>query len=108
MCNYLNLINNETGYVVRCKECLQLHVGFGTTVIGFSYSEFIKFLNCVNEEHDKNRGVYCKSSKVIQINTNSRSVTLIYSYNELTQLLKLLDDANKKLAAELLWQFSDN
>ena len=49
-----------------------------------------------------------RSAKTIQIPTAARSITLVYSLNEIQNLLELLERAAKKQNDDLLFNFCYN
>lgn len=108
MCSYNNLVHSPNGYVIRCEKCQNLHVGFGTTVLAFSNQDFFEFYHTINEQIEEYRNITCTTSKQITIPTALRSISLVYSYNELEQLNILLQAAKEKLKKEALFNFNYN
>ena len=108
MCKNTNLSKTEWGFVVRCKSCGYYHVAFGTTVLKFTEESFIEF-TFLTERYLLEYADACnKMSKMISIETDSKNIGLIYSYNELERLCNLLKEAREVLKREKLFSFSLN
>jgi hypothetical protein len=106
MCNYQVLSHNCYGYVVCFKHCNHFQVAFGTTVLSLTEAEYNqlnyniktqKFLQFDNSSpHQKN----------IKINTPSASISLVLSFNELANLIDLIEEANVMLEIENMLHFN--
>jgi hypothetical protein len=108
MCCYRTLQKNEHGYVVKCNKCAHLHVAFGNTVMAFTTDQFHEFVRTVRDCNQANSNCTNRHAKMIQIPTAARSITLVYSINEIQQLLALLEKAEKKQNDDLLFNFCYN
>lgn len=108
MCDYKNLVHTEHGYVVKCTSCMHMHVAYGTTVLRFSQDEFLVFVKDVRRKLETSADIWCRQSKTIQIDTDSKNIMLVYSYKELEQFVLLLDKAVDKLSKEYLFNFAYN
>ena len=108
MCVYKKLHHNENGYVVRCNVCQHFHVAFGSTVLAHTEDQFYDFIRTVDEYYEINRFYSCRAQKVVQIPTIARSITLVYSLEELRKLSELLHQASDKLDKEKLFAFHNN
>ncbi len=108
MCCYKTLHKNEEGYVVFCKSCESLHVGFGNVVLTKSIEEFYSFgarIDAYYREHQ--RDLY-PDMKTISVNTSTRTITMVYSPNDLKKLNDILNKAKEKLNLEKLFVFNEN
>ncbi len=89
MCCYKTLSKNSNGYVVFCKHCEKLHVGFGNALLSYTIDDF-PYL------------------KTITVTTKYSGVTLVYSPDDLVKLMAILNKAKDKLTLEKLFVFNEN
>lgn len=108
MCIYKKLHHNKNGYVVWCTVCRHFQVAFGSTILAYTEDQFYDFIRTVDEYYKTNRFYTCRAQKMVQIPTNARFVTLVYSLEELRKLLELLHQASDKLDKEKLFAFHNN
>lgn len=108
MCRYKTLHHAESGYVVRCERCGNFHVGFGTTVLAMTMEQLEAFSKTVDEQYSWHNDHPDRSHKMVLIPTADRSVSLVYSVNDLKQLSALLRKAFDRIAIEKLFVFHDN
>ena len=108
MCHYKTLHHCSDGYVLRCEHCKYLHIGFGTTVLAFTTDQFYEFGEAVEEQYERHCNDREQHRKHIYIPTALKSVTLIYSPDDLERLSVLLEKAKEKLSLEKLFVFHDN
>lgn len=108
MCNYKTLANNKWGYVVRCVSCKHYHAAFGTTVLRMSADEFHEFVLEVKGKTETYANICNRKVKTIAIDTCSKNIGLIYTYDELSRFYGLLKQAREKLDKEVLFNFCEN
>jgi hypothetical protein len=108
MCCYKTLSKNSNGYVVFCKNCEKLHVGFGNALLSYTIEDFYSFELMIRlryEEHVDDDFPYLKT---ISVTTKYSGVTLVYSPDDLVKLLAILNKAKDKLTLEKLFVFNEN
>lgn len=108
MCSYNSLVNNESGYVIECKKCNKIHIGFGTTMLTYSMDGFAEFVTMLRKELKYGKTIGNKTSKEFKIPTDLRTIVLIYSYNELVELNELISSAEDKISLSILHSYCDN
>ena len=108
MCCYKTLHKNEEGYVVFCKSCESLHVGYGNVVLSNTIEEFYSFEAKIDAYYREHRYDLYPDLKTISVNTSTRTITLVYSPNDLKKLSNILNKAKEKLTLEKLFVFNDN
>ncbi|MBL7719111.1 MAG: hypothetical protein JNL72_09785 [Flavipsychrobacter sp.] len=108
MCGYKTLHNNEDGYVVACHCCGHIQVAFGTTAMSFTREQFYDHIRLVDECYKVHCLTAFRDQKNVTIPTVARSLSLIYSVNELKRLLKLMINGRNKLEHDKLFRFHDN
>lgn len=108
MCCYKTLYKNEEGYVVFCKSCESLHVGYGNVVLSNSIEEFYSFEARIEAYYREHRYDLYPDLKTISVSTPTRAITLVYSPNDLKKLTIILNKAKEKLTLEKLFVFNDN
>jgi len=108
MCVYKKIYHNENGYVVRCGACRHFHIAFGSTVMAHTCDQFYDFIRTIDEHYNANRFCSCRAQKLVQIPTGLRSMTLVYSLEELRKLSELLHRASDRLDKEKLFVFNNN
>lgn len=108
MCSFKILHHSESGYVIRCQQCQHIHVAFGSTVMAFTLEEFYGFKKTVEEYNFHYSNLPGNNRKQIQLPTANRSISLLYSRNELEKLSSLLDHAIECLCKEKLFTFHEN
>lgn len=108
MCGYRTLHNNEDGYVICCDCCGHIQVAFGTTVTSFNREEFYEHISLVDDYYNIHNLSPFRNRKEITLPTVSRTLSLVYSVNELDKLLKLLVEGRNKLEYDKLFVFNEN
>lgn len=103
MCQHKVLSHNRNGYIIRCNDCCNFQIGFGTNVISFTPDQFVKFKNSAELQYELLKIVQGFSlSKKIDLPTFSKNVYLILNQNELTKLWELIEEASVMLQLEKL------
>lgn len=89
--------------MVRCKQCGNLQVAFGTVVMAFTEEQFSDFVATVSGLLHAHRHVACRHQKIIRIPTASTSIMLVFSASEVDALAQMLDEADMELEIEKLF-----
>jgi hypothetical protein len=108
MCCYKTLHKNEEGYVVFCKSCESLHVGYGNVVLSHSIEEFYSFEAKIDACRREYQYDAYPDLRTVSVTTCSRAITLVFSPNDLRKLSSILHHAKEKLTLEKLFVFNDN
>ncbi len=108
MCNYDTIKKNRNGYVIHCRNCGRIQVAFASVVLSLTRDQFYEFIRYADEQYRAYNLHSFPDQKVISIPTDSRSVSIIYSLNELKDLLHLLLAGRNKLEHEDLFAFHNN
>ena len=108
MCAYKTLSNNEDGYVIQCEGCDHIQVAFGTTSMTFTQDQFYDHIKVVDESYNIHNLHAFRDQKCITIPTVARTLSLVYSVNELKKLLKLLIKGRNSLEHHKLYEFNEN
>jgi hypothetical protein len=93
MCNYHIIHHNEHGYIVKCKGCARLKLAFGTTSLSMDEDEFYDFKQVTEHYYELQRDCECRTYKQVQIPTATKSITLVYTIEEIERLISLMDEA---------------
>ncbi len=106
--NQINvLVLEKTGYVVSCRDCHSLQIGFGNFTVDQSPSEFSRFTeiiaNLVKKHRFDEESAHAKS---IFLPTPYPSFNLLFSRSELSQLNDILQTALLIIQAENLANLS--
>jgi hypothetical protein len=108
MCSYKTLHHSADGYVIKCNCCNKLQVAFGTTCMSYTEEQYRDYISLVDKYIENNKTAGCRDQKAITLPTVARSISLVYSLNELEKLRSLLIDGRNKLEHEKLFVFNDN
>jgi hypothetical protein len=102
MCKQRTLHHTEHGYVIQCKDCKHLRVAFGSFAITRTTAEFFEFKKTISEFYEmyKYAPDIMPEQKCIEIPTPLRSTYLVFSLDELRQLLELINEASTRLESE--------
>ena len=108
MCQYKKLKATQSGCIIECKRCDRIQVAFGNLVVSYTRVGFLQLVTTVEELFSEHRDYPFRSEKKICVPTASRAVTMIYSVDELHDLLLLLRDGKKEPGGDRLLVFSKN
>ena len=101
MCSFHTWFHdNQIGYVVECKECQKIQVGFGNIMATFSVKEFGRFQREINVIAETLVPRDHKHAKDILVQTPYTGFTLILSEAELTDLHYMVEQADNDRRAE--------
>ncbi len=103
MCNYQTLFHNDnSGYVVRCKECENIQIGFGNLMLTVNESEFDSFHKWLKQMLDEQASDIKETIRCIVIPTPCDGVKLLLSLRELRQFDHMLEEADTELKSSSL------
>jgi hypothetical protein len=94
MCKHEVLSQNKNGYIIRCKQCSNFQIGFGTSAITFSPEQFEIFKEEVILQMRKNKLIEDINQKTIILPTFSKSVSFVLNFRELAKLMELMEEAD--------------
>lgn len=107
-CIIKHYTKNEEGYVVFCKSSESLHIGYGNVVLTNTIEEFYSFEARIDAYYREHRYDLYPDLKTISVNTSTRTITLVFSPDDLKKLSNILNKAKEKLTLEKLFVFNDN
>lgn len=110
MCSYQTLFHdNNSGYVVRCKECENIQVGFGNIMLTVNENEFGSFRNWLKKVRDEQSPDQKETVRCVVIPTPCEGVKLLLSLRELREFDNMLEEADTELqSSSLLKLFTDH
>lgn len=108
MCNYQTLfLDDSTGYVVRCRECENLQLGFGNIMLTIASGEFDSFRGWIKKIMQEQSAAQKETVRCIVIPTPCDGVKLLLSLRELREFDHMLEEADTELkSTHLLKLFS--
>jgi len=110
MCSYQTLFHDDnTGYVVRCKECEKIQLGFGNLMLTVSTDEFNSFrcwLKKIMEEEQT--PVQKETLRCFIIPTPCEGIKLLLSLRELREFDHMLEEADTELQSSCLLKLFNN
>lgn len=108
MCAFKTLYQDQDGFVVYCKHCIRLHVGYGTTVLSLSVDDFHAFAHKIAFYSEEHSSAGNRDTKSVPVATSCKEITLMYSPDDLQILHVLLSKAKERLLLEKLFIFHEN
>jgi hypothetical protein len=107
MCSFQTWFHdNQIGYVLECKECQKIQVGFGNILATFSVKEFERFQRQLNAVVETLVPRDNKHAKDILLQTPYVGFTIILSEAELTDLHYMVEEAdNDRRAVQIMKLF---
>lgn len=108
MCNYKTLNANKHGYIVQCNSCNHIQITFGSGILTLSVAQFYKLIDTVDALYIAHNLYPFPDQKAIKIPTDSKSVVMIFSVNELKELLYLLIGSRNSIQHLQLFVFNEN
>ena len=103
MCHYDTCYQSDTiGYIVQCKECRRLQMGYVNIMIVFYPDEFASFRKLVKELNSQQQPAERRRLKHILIPTPSDCIRLLLSQDDLTELYTMLEEADNEIKARQL------
>lgn len=110
MCSYQTLFHDDnSGYVVRCKECENIQVGFGNIMLTVNENEFNSFRNWLKKIKDEQSPDQKETIRCVVMPTPCEGVKLLLSIRELREFDNMLEEADTELqSSSLLKLFTDH
>lgn len=109
MCNYQTLFHNDNlGYVVRCKECDKIQIGYGNIMLTVSDEGFEAFRWWLKKIKDEQPATQKETLRSVMIPTPCEGIKLLLSLRELKELENMLDDADTELKSSGLLNLFTN
>jgi hypothetical protein len=107
MCNYQTVFHDDAvGYIVKCRACEKLQVGFNNLVMTFSIEEFEAFKNWIGRIKDNCVDGQDERVRSVVIPTPCEGMKLLLSPKELNSFNNMLEAADSELKSlELLKLF---
>jgi hypothetical protein len=103
MCSFQTLFyNDETGYVIHCKGCDSIQVGFGNMLLTWSRPDFYDFYHFIKRMFLETPNDIPVNKKSLAIPVPCEGVRLLVSVRELEQLHQMLDTAESELQSQQL------
>lgn len=102
MCHFKSWYFDDNGYVIECAECAHLRVCFGNTMLTLNAADFRAFYDVICWKKESHVTVCDEHTKSIVIATPCRSVQIILSEKELTELYLMLEQADTERRTEEL------
>lgn len=99
MCEFQSLYFDDDGYVLRCKQCGQYQVGFGTTMLIFTYFEFQEFYKLLKYKFDNMGQPGSPHSKTVILRTPSHGVCIMLTQKEASRFFEILEEADNEAKA---------
>jgi RIO-like serine/threonine protein kinase len=98
MCSYQALFHDDnTGYVVRCKECEKIQLGFGNLMLTVATDEFDSFRLLLKKVMGEQVPVPKENLRHIVIPTPCEGMKLLLSVRELREFDRMLEEADTEL-----------
>jgi hypothetical protein len=98
MCCYQTLFHdNGIGYVVRCRECEKIQLGYSNLVITFTDEDFASFKEWLQRLEPEQNNRQSENLRNIIIPTPCEGMKLLVSRRELTEFIMMLDTADSEL-----------
>jgi hypothetical protein len=105
MCQYQSWARDEAeNFVIQCIRCHKIQVAFGMFLGSFSEKEFHAFRNGIRSKAGQLHPMENSSDKTIVLKTSCDSLKLLFSYDELQQLHRLLDEADTEMKTQKMLQ----
>ncbi len=98
-CLYHTLFADDTGYVVRCKDCGYYQIGFITSLLSLEELDFSVFLKVVWHKLSQQQ-TEDNYSKNILVETPTPGFCLILNRAELASLCEMLERADSEARAQ--------
>ena len=103
MCEFDQLYYEDDGYVIRCRNCGNFHVGFTSVMLTLNEHDFNVFCKLVRTEVLALAGSVYEKPKFIVIRTPSANIRMLLSVKETSRLNDILTEAdNEKKALALI------
>ena len=109
MCSYQTLFHDDnSGYVVRCKECENIQIGFGNVMLTTGEAEFDLFLKWLKKIMHEQSPAQKETVRCILIPTPCEGIKLLLSLRELREFDHMLEEADTELQSSCLLKLFTN
>ena len=98
MCQFQQLFNDETGYVVRCNRCNYYQILFAGTLLSISTDEFEKFITEISYQQQDNE-MNETARKNLILATPRQGVHMFLSIKEFRKFKKMMEAADAEIRA---------
>jgi hypothetical protein len=102
MCNFKSWYFDDDGYVIECMECNYLRVCFSNTMLTLQPQDYQAFYDLVCWKKETHLSVHDENTKCIVLATPCRSVQIILSGRELSDLYNMLEHADVEIRTQQL------
>lgn len=108
MCHYQTLYHHENiGYIIRCTQCEQFQIGFGSVIMNMDETEFFYFCQWIARTKTEQKPLKDVFLKNLVMPTPCEGLKLFLSYRELSELNDMLETADSEWkSTELLRLFT--
>lgn len=95
MCQYQTLFHDaDTGYVIRCKACDRIQVGFANLLLTFREEDLAPFLRWIHRIRNEQQSGLNSVVRSIVIPSPCEGVSLLLNLQELDSLIHMLEMAD--------------
>jgi hypothetical protein len=102
MCDFKSWYFDDNGYVIECMECSYLRVCFSSTMLTLKPADYRAFYDLVCWKKETHMPVCDANTKCIVLATSCKSVQVILSEKELTELYDMLQNADVEIRTQEL------
>jgi len=85
MCEFQSLVHNSSGYIIRCHECKNIQLAFGTTLVTMNMERFQWIAQNISMEYQYRNPSADPEIKKIIVSVDKQTM-LCLSFNELEKL----------------------
>lgn len=108
MCNFQYLFKGNEGYIVRCKDCGQYQLAFGTTMLTLTQLDYETLYGILESKSSMNVEVHSEHTKCMIIPTPAYGLYLILTKKVVDTLCCMLEKAECELKALSLLSLFNN
>ena len=103
MCSFQTLFQDDhIGYVVHCRECKKIQLGFGNLMLTINANEFESFHNFLKGLLSEQREAQYHTARCIFIPTPCEGLRLLLSRRELQSFDRMMEEADTELKSSCL------
>ena len=99
MCNHKILSHNSSGYIVLHPKCGHIQLAFGTTLFTLTKESYDNLVFQAREQYEFHQDNEFPNHKSIPLFTETRTCSMVLSFNELKILMDMITEA--KLMCEI-------
>ncbi len=108
MCNFQYLYKGNEGYIVKCKDCGQYQLAFGTSMLTLSQLDYETLYGILLSKSSLHIDAHTEHTKSIVIPTPAYGLFLILTKKEVALLCSMLEKAECELKALCLLSMFNN